>query len=56
MRVWEGALIVVWALFAIGVLVWACHWDAPKLLQHYDEIGGDELQELPLLDPLPPLD
>ena len=47
MKTVEQVLLIAWSLFAIGVIVWACHRDAPKLLKHYAETGGDDLQEPP---------
>ena len=47
MKTAEQVLVIVWIVFALAVVVWACHRDAPALLRHYAETGGDDLQEPP---------
>jgi hypothetical protein len=42
-----GVAAIVVAVGGFEFVWWACGRDAPGLLQHYREIGGDELQEAP---------
>ena len=36
--------LVAGSLGVLALVGWVCHRDAPGLLQHYEELGGDDLQ------------